>query len=439
MLTFALTIFMVFKQPTIRIPFTSKHFKIDYGLAPLVGVLILLVTFTIGAGTVATGVVGSSNVKPWAIIILIISLSYICISLDYTGFFEYVSLKVARGSKNSGTRLFVYFFLLTALLTLFTDNDIVILTMTLIIFYVAKNAGIDPLPFLFAQFFIVNILGMALYIGNPTNIIAADAYGLNFAEFAKWMLLPSFTAGITCLLLLWFVFRRRIPRKFKSPKIKAEQAMKNKRGAIFGIAVLALTIVFMSLPTELIGVPIWGVAMFFAVVMVLHDAVTYRSKIFSVFSRVPWKIVPFLIGLFIVVEGLTSTGWTDLLASQLSNFAGSTIIIVLATCFLASLMAGVMNNHPMSIFFVRAFGSSAFVGLPQTVRLGSTLALIAGSNFGANFTLIGSLAGVMWVNILAEKGQTITFSRFSKYGFLIMPVVTLVACLTIVAELMLWG
>ncbi len=422
----------------IRIPFTSRYVRIDYGLAPLIGVLILLATLSIGADTIVRGIVGSDTLKPYSILVLILSLSYICVSLDYTGFFEYVSLRVAGASKNSGKRLFVYFFLLTALLTLFTDNDIVILTMTLITFYFCKNAGIDPIPFLLAQFFAVNIMGMALYIGNPTNIVVADAQGLSFVEFAKWMLLPSIFASLTCIGLIWLVFRRRIPSRFKISAVDPRSAIKNKTGAMFGLIMLICTIVFMSLPTSWTGVPIWVIPLFFAILTALHDVVSYRSGISAVSSRVPWKIVPFLIGLFIIVESLASAGWTDLFASQLSKLSGSLIVMIFGMCLLSSLAASVMNNHPMTIFFVRVLQSPSFAST-STTRLGASVALIAGSNFGANFTLIGALAGIMWAKILSDKGYSISFSEFSKYGFLIMPLVVAVTCLTLVAELALWG
>jgi Na+/H+ antiporter NhaD/arsenite permease-like protein len=204
---------------------------------------------------------------------------------------------------------------------------------------------------------------------------------------------------------------------------------------VFGITVLVLTIIFMSLPTSWIGVPLWGIALFFGVVMLLHDIVSYRSKISVVASRVPWKIVPFLFGLFIIVESMAATGWTDLLASGLSSISGSAIAIVFGVTILSSLAAGAMNNHPMAIFFVRAFQGTAFVS-PQA-KLGATLGLITGSSFGANFILMGSLAGIMWAKILADKGCSVTFSQFSKYGFLIMPIVTAVACLTLLVELAL--
>ncbi|MEM2908205.1 MAG: ArsB/NhaD family transporter, partial [Candidatus Hadarchaeales archaeon] len=111
---------------------------------------------------------------------------------------------------------------------------------------------------------------------------------------------------------------------------------------------------------------------------------------------------------------------------------------VFGTCFLSSFLAAIMNNHPMTIFFVKSFQSPSFAA-DRNIRLSSTLALIAGSNFGANLTLIGALAGLMWAKILSDKGRSISFAEFSKYGLLIMPLVIAVACSTLLVELLLWS
>jgi arsenical pump membrane protein len=137
-----------------------------------------------------------------------------------------------------------------------------------------------------------------------------------------------------------------------------------------------------------------------------------------------------------VIESLASTGWTELLGSQLSKVSWSPITSIFGVCFLSSIAAGFMNNYPMSLFFVRAFQSSTFTAT-HTAKLGSTLALIAGSNLGANFTLIGALAGLMWAKILSDKGHPISFKEFSKYGFLIMPIVIIVTCIVLSIELII--
>ncbi len=65
-------------------------------------------------------------------------------------------------------------------------------------------------------------------------------------------------------------------------------------------------------------------------------------------------------------------------------------------------------------------------------------ALIMGSNFGANFTLIGALAGIMWSGISKDKDVNIMYSQFAKFGFKVMPLVVGLACLVLALEFLFW-
>ena len=69
---------------------------------------------------------------------------------------------------------------------------------------------------------------MALYIGNPTNIIVAQAYGLSFLKYSKWMVLPTIVAGFTCLGLLCLLFRKQIPAHIKTPVLSPGTALKDR-------------------------------------------------------------------------------------------------------------------------------------------------------------------------------------------------------------------
>jgi Na+/H+ antiporter NhaD/arsenite permease-like protein len=106
--------------------------------------------------------------------------------------------------------------------------------------------------------------------------------------------------------------------------------------------------------------------------------------------------------------------------------------------FLSSFASNITNNQPMTILFTRTLQNNLFIA-PATATKGAMFALILGSNFGANLTMIGALAGIMWGKILFDKGCSISFKEFSKYGILIMPLVIAAACLVLVVELMLWA
>ncbi|MEM3014333.1 MAG: ArsB/NhaD family transporter [Candidatus Bathyarchaeia archaeon] len=453
-LAFATTIFLILKQPklTIHLPLKVSHnnghqIKIDYGTAPLLGIFILLASSSINTTTIVNGILGTNSVRPYEILILFMALAYICVSLDLTGFFAYIALHIARAAGNSGRKLFFYFFLLSGFLTVFTSNDIVILTLTPIICYFANYAGVDPIPYLVAQFFAANIWSIALFIGNPTNIIVAQAFNLSFLEYSRWMIAPTLSAGLSCLALLWMTFKKRIPSKIDKPDVDPRNALVDKQGCIFGLSSLAACLLLLGCSSEL-KIPVWIIPLFFATLMfgrsVLLEYILPWKKtegkvqnrtLALVAKRMPWKIVPFVVSLFIMVEALYSTGWIDIFASSLSAMLNDVVLAVFATGFLSSLTSNIMNNQPMTILFVRILQNTHFAANPLSQK-GAMLALVLGSNFGANFTPLGALAGIMWAEILHNKGIRISFKEFSKYGFTIMPTVAALSCLSLLIEIL---
>ncbi len=153
----------------------------------------------------------------------------------------------------------------------------------------------------------------------------------------------------------------------------------------------------------------------------------------TVVSNLPWDVLPFSLGMFVLVEGLSVTGWVDLLATALADIVPDSISGLFVVSFISSFAAQILNNQPMTILFVRIFSSPNFVA-PDSVEESCRFGLIMGSNFGANISFLGALGGVMWKNIVAAKGFNITAWNFTKHGLLVMPQVLLAASLTLFLE-----
>lgn len=440
-------------------------FKIDYGTIPIIGVLILILTFNLNNEVLLRGIIGSQAIHPYGILIIFFSLAYICISLDSTGLFSYIALKVALHSGNSIKKLFFYFFILSGSLTIFTSNDIVILTLTPIIIYFSQYTKINPMPFLIAQFFSANIWSCFLYIGNPTNIIVSQAFNLGFLEYLQWSALPTIFAGIGSLLIMLWVFRKDLHQPIQLPDLSAHTALKDKPGAIIGVVVLLSCLLLLSLD-HFVKAPLWIICLSSALIMLSKDLIFdfYRANVFGlrlvpfptedrtkglakgvgnsvkptfvtyrVVRLVPWKVLPFVLGMFILVEGLVYAGWVDVMArgmSQASQTVPSALFLFMG---MSVLFSNLMNNQPMTILFTQILASPSFLVL-EAEKMGSIFALIFGSNFGANFTPLGALAGIMWLQILSKKGIALSYRHFFKYGVSIMPIVILIATLVLLLE-----
>jgi len=157
---------------------------------------------------------------------------------------------------------------------------------------------------------------------------------------------------------------------------------------------------------------------------------TFKASI----EMLPWRIVPFVFGMFTLVEGMNKSGWIDSMAQTLVGLipANGGAFAIFVSCYLMTsvtiLLSNLINNQPATILLTRVIISPGFLSLPEAVRSVGMFGVILGSNLGANFTLIGALAGIMFAKILSEKGIILGYTEFSKQGFKVMPLVTVLAC-----------
>jgi arsenical pump membrane protein len=337
--------------------------------------------------------------------------------------------------------MFFFVYIIVSILTIFTSNDIIILTFTPFIYYFSKHAGLDPIPFLIAEFFAANTWSMMLFIGNPTNIVLAAAYDLTFIDYFKWMVLPTCTAGVVNVCLLYLLFRKRLQKPMTHiDDVNPREALTDKPGAILGLIILGGCIVVLSI-APYVQLNLWMVSFAFALalvfLLVVRDsyAVILSKKILvrelslsKTMKRMPLSIIPFVLALFISVEALRFYGVTDEIGLLFDGIIkGSSTLYVFVYGITSAFSANFLNNIPMTVAYV----SLLQVHDPVSVSPG-VYATIIGSNLGANLTPIGALAGIMWMMMLRTKQVGITFKQFIWYGFLITPV-TLVVCLGVLA------
>ena len=189
----------------------------SYWVVTLVGALVLLLTKAVDVKTVCSALVADNAINPIKILVLFISMTLLSIFLDELGFFRYLASVTLKRAGASQMKLFMLLYVTVSVLTVFTSNDIIILSFTPFICYFAKNAHISPIPFLAAEFVAANTWSMALIIGNPTNIYLVTAAGGDFVSYLKVMILPTIVSGMVAFLFLMLMFRKSYQHQFKQP------------------------------------------------------------------------------------------------------------------------------------------------------------------------------------------------------------------------------
>ncbi len=403
---------LVFAKPSVMI--RGKKISI-FWLAPLAGAVALVVGGLITPAEIGEGLTGAGDVNPIKILLLFFSMTMMSVYLDEIGFFRLLAHKVLRRAGGKQTTLFVLLYALVSVLTVFTSNDIIVLTFTPFICHFAKSARIDPIPYLVAEFVAANTWSMALIIGNPTNIYLMTGTGVSFLDYTLKMLLPTALAGIVSFGVLFLLFRKKLkapldPEESPAPHVDLPTE-------IVGLAHLGGCIVLLSV-SSFIGLPMWLITCLFFVSLVLATMAIgfFRRRapflIARCFVRAPWDLAPFVLSMFVLVLALDKYGITSAIGAFLStpDSVGGTVASFGVSSFLAS---NVVNNIPMSVLYssILSGSSVASAALPA-----ARFAAVIGSNLGAFFTPTGALAGIMWTGQLHDHGVSFSFVRFLKYG-----------------------
>ena len=391
-----------------------KRITIDtYWLIALLGAVVLVATTLCPIKEIGASWVSSSAVNPLKILILFFSMTIISIYLDELGLFKFLASVAVNKAKGHQNVLFFTLYFLVSVLTIFTSNDIVILTFTPFICFFCKHAKIKALPYLIAEFAAANTWSMMFIIGNPTNIYLATSAGINFIGYLKVMLFPTIAAGLTELLIIFLIFRKSL----KEPLSEDEKEIvhiDSKLDLIIGAAHLVVCLVFLVI-SQYIGIAMWIVALACAVSLLVISfiirLVTRKKWIYltDCFKRLPYQLIPFILSMSIIVIAINYQG----IAAKIGDLLNQGLL-VLNYGVSSYLLSNVINNIPMSILF-----SNIPTALTNGEYLRAIFASIIGSNVGAFLTPIGALAGIMFSNLLSKYEMKFTFLDFIKYGSIV--------------------
>ena len=407
--TVAMTLGLVVARPRL-----GKHFRLTPAMAALGGVLVML-----SLGIVRLAHLERAASELWSPFVAIGAIMTMTHVAERVRLLELWAKRVeARG--RSCAHLFGLVFGLGVLTSAALNNDAAILLLTpLVVALIRQRYPTRPtlvIPFAFAVFMSAGVA--ALPVSNPMNMVVAEMSDIDFNTYAKHML----PVAVACWLLGYWVLKRIFASDLCGPEPSDITKQNDTRPTAVQARMMALLVVVLcSYPiVGYLGGPVWAVASAGAVAAL---GLLYRhsgdNAIRTIVDGVSWQTLAFLACVLIMSLGLFEVGLVDHLTIL---YADGDLATVGTTSAVGS---AVLNNHPMSHLNMMALDSAGSSDV-------AVLAALVGGDLGPRLLPMGSLAGLLWLELLRRDGVDIKLGLFVKVG-IIVTIPTLAVSLAILS------
>jgi Na+/H+ antiporter NhaD/arsenite permease-like protein len=357
-------------------------------------------------------------------IVLLLGMMILNVLLEESGFFE-LAAAVVLSRTRSPLQLLMGLTVLSAALSALFLNDTVCLMLTVPVLALVRRGGLPPAPYLIALAMSANIGSVMTLIGNPQNMLIGNYSGWTYGQFLLWMA-PVGLAGVAALvgiLLLFYGSRLRSGAGFGLAAVPSGEPPVDwsllKKSMTVLLGVLVGFVVIGDLPL---------VAMGGAMALLV---ISRRSPA-EILGRVPWVLLAFFAGLFIVVHGLEQTGLVKDAAQAVQPMYGSSLSTQIPVFSAVTVAASnVVSNVPFVVL-----ARQVVPGLIEPQLMWLVLAMA--STLAGNLTIPGSVATLIVLETARQhpsgRDATVGFFEFLRVGVPVTLVTTTLGAMILAAE-----
>jgi arsenical pump membrane protein len=312
--------------------------------------------------------------------------------------FDVIATRIAGLGGGTYATLFLLCVAFAALTTIGLNLDTTAVLLTPVMLALAPRAGIAPLPLAMTTVWLANTASMLLPVSNLTNLLAADRITLSPAAFAARMWPAQLTSIAVTMVFLWVFYWRRGVRG--ADRYEPPPPMPVTDPVLFWVCGGACLLFVAGILAGLqIGVAATGAAAIAAAVFAWRRRPALRPAL------IPWQLLVFVTGLFLVVPTLMRYGLSDVMTALVGTtdgFGGS-----LRAAAAGAGLSNLVNNLPAYVA-----GESVVPKGGQNQLLG----LLAGTNIGPLVTPWGSLATLLWFEWCRRRAVRVPLRKFVLTG-----------------------
>lgn len=405
-----------------------------------------------------TGVVSHSNLveivdKVSGASLTIIATIVMAVILESFGFFHWVAARLGYLAKGSGYRLYWCIQLLCFLMTLLFNNDGSILITTPILILLLKNMHLTPsqqIPYLLSGALIATGSSTPIGVSNIVNLISLNIVNMSLYKYTEMMFIPGTLGLLFMSILMFLLLKKKLPRNLPTGKIDGHvgeipllkhphlhghllvpalkenlhfDAEQKRTGFMFKILIFVFGIRCLLFVASYLGIPIEIVAVLGSVVLILLRWHYLKMNPKDILGKIPWHILVFAFSMYVIIFGLQNIGLTNFLVNLCTPIVKQGLFSAsFVSTGLISVLSNIFNNHPALMIGTITLTQMKLDSITlKTIYLAN----IIGSDMGSLLLPIGTLASLMWMNILKKNKIKILWRDYIKVTSIVIPLTVL--------------
>lgn len=318
---------------------------------------------------------------------------------------------------------------IAAVISAFVENIATLVILIPIARDVAKKTNSSLIPYVVSMSVAATMEGAVTMVGDSQSIIFALYTGMSFNDYF-WFGREG-KPGIALLFIIatiaGFILLRYMLKDMNKPLVLRKE--RYEKLDIKPTLLLISFILAMALSNPL-GVPIWVIGLcagFIALIM--------SGNMKGAIRAFDWETLLFMIGIFVIVGGLSSSGILDDVADGIAALSMDNKFIAVSIIVWFSVLASAfIDNVPYVTMMIPVCTSTALgIGTNPWLLL---FGMMIGAILGGNITPIGTSANIAAYSILEREGEPITFGRFTRIS---IPITMISVMAAFLALLFLWG
>jgi arsenical pump membrane protein len=356
-------------------------------------------------------------------LLFLLSLLALSLLIGKSGFFDWAAIRCARIANGDAHSLYRNAFVAGGIITAILSLDTTAVMLTPVMLALVKRLKVPTAPYILLCAFVANVGSLLLPISNLTNLLFADAFHQTFAAFAARMILPQIVALVTTYAILRWHFRRDLPSTFSTESLPEPASVVPNRPYFLVCIIVLVAVLVGYFLAPLLGLEPYVFA--FAASAVLLPAGMANGRVHIRFVReLAWDLFPFVIGLFIAVQGLENLGIVGIFSRGLARMSPGSPQMLLIAAGATAFASNIVNNLPAALI-------ARSVLLGAHAHTGTMLAALIGSNVGPMITPFGSLATMLVLALARRDGEEVRTGQLVVLGLWAVPAIVALTALSL--------